>query len=269
MESLAALRSFHYAVGAGASPQPGMLSFCNAASGSDGSVRISKLVRAPTNRRATVASCSKTTVSEKASDSIVESSAVKALINPTFPKGFEELILNVCDETEIAEVQLKIGDFQMQLKRNLAHATIPAPAVAPSAPPAPVAAKPETPPPSPPPKASPAKSSTFLNIPKEKSSKLVALEASGAAGYVLVSSPTVGSFHSGRTLKGKKQPPVCKEGDVIKEGQIIGYVDQFGTELPIKSDVAGEVLKLLLDEGDGIGYGDPLIAVLPAFHGIK
>ena len=50
---------------------------------------------------------------------------------------------------------------------------------------------------------------------------------------------------------------------------MIGYIDQFGTELPVKSDVAGEVLKLLFEEGEAIGYGDPLIAVLPSFHGLS
>ncbi|PNX78799.1 biotin/lipoyl attachment domain-containing protein, partial [Trifolium pratense] len=58
-------------------------------------------------------------------------------------------------------------------------------------------------------------------------------------------------------------------GDVIKEGQVIGYIDQFAAGLPIKSDVAGEVLKLLVEDGDPVGYGDPLIAVLPSFHDIK
>nr|GEV44712.1 hypothetical protein [Tanacetum cinerariifolium] len=78
----------------------------------------------------------------------------------------------------------------------------------------------------------------------------------------------VGSFRKARTLKGKKQPPSCKEGDVIKEGQTICYLDQFGTELPVKSDVDGEVIKILFDDGEAVGYGDPLIAVLPSFHDI-
>ncbi|CAM8955402.1 unnamed protein product [Rhodiola kirilowii] len=262
MESVAALRSFHYTVGAVTSfhscvERPGKLL-------GGGSILIGKPLCALTNRRANLVSLFRTSATDKAIESVVESSAVKSLTNPTFPKGFEDLILEICDETEIAELKLKIGDFQMQVKRKL---TAPAPIVAPAAPPAPVAAEPKTDTPSPPPKTTSVKSSSFVNIPKEKSAKLVALESSGASGYVLVSSPTVGSFHRGRTLKGKKQPPVCKEGNVIKEGQIIGYVDQFGTELPIKSDVGGEVLKLLVDEGDGVGYGDPLIAVLPSFHG--
>ncbi|THG10156.1 hypothetical protein TEA_002995 [Camellia sinensis var. sinensis] len=54
-----------------------------------------------------------------------------------------------------------------------------------------------------------------------------------------------------------------------REGQVIGFVDQFGTELPVKSDVAGEVLKLLFNDGEAVGYADPLISVLPSFHRIK
>ncbi|KAE9588834.1 putative biotin/lipoyl attachment [Lupinus albus] len=61
---------------------------------------------------------------------------------------------------------------------------------------------------------------------------------------------------------------LCK-GDLIKEGQVLGYLEQFGTSLPVKSDVAGEVLKLLFQDGDAVGYGDPLIAVLPSFHNIN
>lgn len=56
---------------------------------------------------------------------------------------------------------------------------------------------------------------------------------------------------------------------MIEEGQVIGFLDQFGTQLPVKSDVAGEVLKVLYSDGEAVGYGDPLIAVLPSFPGIK
>ncbi|KAJ6322569.1 hypothetical protein OIU77_012415 [Salix suchowensis] len=183
------------------------------------------------------------------------------------------LVLEVCDETEIAELKLKVGDFEMHLKRNVGAAKAP---LISSTPPPPIPTPPMeisaavSPSPSPSPsKSSVEKSTPFTNVSFGKSSKLAALEASGASGYVLVASPTVGSFRRNRTVKGKKQPPICKEGDMIKEGQVIGYLDQFGTELPVKSDVAGEVLKLLFNDGDAVGYGDPLIAVLPSFHGIN
>ncbi|PQP97691.1 uncharacterized protein Pyn_10687 [Prunus yedoensis var. nudiflora] len=191
----------------------------------------------------------------------------------TFPNGFEALMLEVCDETEVAELKLKVGDFEMHLKRNIGATSAPVSSISPAAAP-PIPSKPmvesaPAPPPAPAPKSSSEKATPFTNTSVDKSSRLAALEASGVNGYVLVSSPTVGSFRRGRTVKGKKQPPICKEGDLIKGGQVIGYVDQFGTELPVKSDVGGEVLKLLFNDGEAVGYGDPLIAVLPSFHGIN
>lgn len=225
-------------------------------------------------RNAAIVSCVKTseaTGMAKSSEGHSQDSKDKTTLpRATFPSGFEELLLEVCDETEIAELKLKIGDFEMQVKRNLgatkAFTSIQSPTTPPPIPTEPMEKSGAV---VPPPKPSPEKANPFTNVLFGKSAKLAALEASGSSGYVLVSSPTVGSFRRGRTLKGKKQPPSCKEGDLIKEGQVIGWLDQFGTELPVKSDVSGEVLKLLVNDGEPVGYGDPLIAVLPAFHSIK
>ncbi|KAL0382190.1 UNVERIFIED_CONTAM: hypothetical protein Scaly_0506300 [Sesamum calycinum] len=224
----------------------------------------------------------------------------KSPSSATFPNGFEALLTEVCDETKIAELKLKnikshfmnvkliameqdmfrfvheaeidFGPFQIHMKRNIDGPPVPAPVVpqitAPPVPSKPANASAPAAPPSPP-KSSLEKVSPFTNVSIEKVAKLAAIEASGATGYVIVSSPTVGSFRRARTLKGKKQPPACKEGDVIKEGQVIGFLDQFGTQLPVRSGVGGEVLKLLYNDGEAVGYGDPLIAVLPSFHGIK
>ncbi|KAK9075417.1 hypothetical protein SSX86_003740 [Deinandra increscens subsp. villosa] len=173
-----------------------------------------------------------------------------------------ELVLGVCDETQIAELKMKIGGFELHLKRNIKSAEAIIPVASPTeAPPIPSKPMTESSPATPPSPPTSQKVTPFTNIPVEKSKKLAALEASGASGYVLVSCPTVGTFRKGRTLKGKKQPTLIKEGDVIKEGQTICYLDQFGTELPVKSDAAGEVIKILFDDGEAVGYGDPLIAV--------
>ncbi|ERM95565.1 hypothetical protein AMTR_s00023p00073640 [Amborella trichopoda] len=209
--------------------------------------------------------------SESSSDGKLEK---KSLHKTTFPDGFEAWVSDICDETEVAELKLKVGDFEMHLRRNIGNTKAPAPSpiVSPSTPP-PVPTKPmvESAPataPSVTQKAPPVASSPFSNV-SAKASKLASLDSDGANAYVIVASPTVGKFRTGRTVKGKRQPPVAKEGDVIKEDQIIGYLDQFGSELPVKSDVAGEVLKILFRDGEAVGYGDPLIAVLPSFHGIK
>ncbi|XP_022990878.1 uncharacterized protein LOC111487634 [Cucurbita maxima] len=279
MESSVTLRSFHYFAGGSRLQlieKPSKISVCNINKSCIRGLSVfGKPIYIPTNQKRTVVLCTKTPdVSEtaKPNDSVLRGSAQKKpAANTTFPDGLEALVLEVCDETEIAELKLKVGEFEMHLKRNLGVVKTPLSALSPIVPP-PIPSEPmvesaatalE------PLKPSPEKTTPFTNVPVEKSLKLAALEASGTKGYVLVSSPTVGSFLTGRTIKGKKQPPICKENDVIKEGQVIGYVDQFGTELPVKSNVDGEVLRVLFKEGEAVGYGDPLIAVLPAFHGIR
>lgn len=263
MESSAVLRSFHCTIPhtqhSGLSGRSGKLFF---------SPQIRKGVFIPSTKAL------ETTLTSAITD--VNSSPPKKNGNAAvFPNGFEELVLEICDETEIAELKLKIGEFEMNLRRNIGSSITPMPVVSQSLPTAapsqkaiesvPAASSTSVSSSKSPPK----KTSPFINVSSEISAKLASLAASGSNGYVLVSSPTVGSFRTGRTVKGKKQPPVCKVGDVIKEGQIIGYLDQFGSELPLRSDVAGEVIKLLYSDGEAIGYGDPLLAVLPSFQGIK
>ncbi|KAK8531744.1 hypothetical protein V6N13_131103 [Hibiscus sabdariffa] len=286
MESSAALRSFHCAV-----PQANcslerpitfrMSSGCwqNSRKSCAPGLMVGGKNNSSTRRTAILtasAKISEATVTAKLNDSTSQGSLEKkSPQNATFPNGFEALVLEVCDETEIAELKMKIGDFEMHLKRNVGATKAPMSIISPTtAPPIPSEPMNETaaataPQPPSPPKPSPEKPAPFKNGSFGKSSKLAALEASGSSNYVLVPSPIVGTFRRGKTIKGKRQPPICKEGDLIKEGQLIGFLDQFGTELPVKSDMAGEVLKILFNDGDAVGYGDPLIAVLPSFHGIN
>ncbi|KAL4195017.1 hypothetical protein AMTRI_Chr05g62430 [Amborella trichopoda] len=95
------------------------------------------------------------------------------------------------------------------------------------------------------------------------------LEAAADEGLVIINSPKVGYFRRARTVKGKRGPAACKEKQIVKEGQVICYVEQLGGEVPVESDVAGEVIKILREDGEPVGYGDPLIAILPSFPGIK
>lgn len=87
-------------------------------------------------------------------------------------------------------------------------------------------------------------------------------------GLVIIQSPRVGNFRRSRTIKGKRAPPSCREKQIVKEGQVLCYVEQLGGELPVESGISGEVIKILLEDGDPVGYGDSLMVILPAFHGI-
>ncbi|XP_057489124.1 uncharacterized protein LOC130775053 isoform X2 [Actinidia eriantha] len=282
MDSAAVLRSFSYSASAvshvrSVLERPCMVASHNATwptisrSHIQGAAFSEKLVSNPVKRGGMIVSClkkSETTGAVKSDDSqpqgLLETNYLR---RATFPNGLEALVMEVCDETEVAELKLKVGDFEMHLKRNVGATEAPM-SVASSTTTTPESS-PASPPPLLPPRSSTEKNNPFTNVCAQKSAKLAALEASGTSGYVLMLSKTVGSFRRSRTVKGNKRPPICEVGDLIKEGQVIAYVEECGTELPVKSDVAGEVLKLLFDEGEAVGYGDPIVAVLPSFHGVE
>nr|GME20824.1 biotin carboxyl carrier protein of acetyl-CoA carboxylase [Ipomoea batatas] len=88
-------------------------------------------------------------------------------------------------------------------------------------------------------------------------------------GFVVIQSPWVGLFRRCGTLKGKIGPPCCKENQVVDENQVLCYIDQLGWEIPIKADVCGEVVSILLEDGAPVGYGDPLMIILPSSPGVK
>ncbi|XP_071732263.1 uncharacterized protein [Rutidosis leptorrhynchoides] len=262
MDSAAVLRSFHYSVGTVAPLRAASFERPGVVQGSTFGLNLVSSQKKQTRARVSCVKSSEVSVVDMTNGSVEKKTS-------TFPNGFEELLLSVCDETQIAELKMKIGGFEMHLKRSIKSTgpiiSIVSPTEAPPIPSKPMnESAPAT-------SASPPSSKTtpFTNIPMEKSKKLAALEASGAGGYVLVSCPTVGTFRKSRTIKGKKQPVLIKEGDIIKEGQTICYLDQFGTELPVKSDADGEVIKILFDDGEAVGYGDPIVAVLPSFHDIN
>ncbi|XP_047270761.1 biotin carboxyl carrier protein of acetyl-CoA carboxylase isoform X6 [Capsicum annuum] len=260
MESAVVLRSFHHSVGTTSHVRsgiemPGVIPTNSIAFSKFTKLTLkdssngARFMSSPNKHGRLMLSCAKTsetTVTAKSDGAVLADSHKKVptesspLPTTTFPKGFEALITEVCDDTEVAELKLKVGGFELHLKRNIEAPVVPAPVVS-------------TPTPTPPPSASKPSISSTATAP--------------AASLRKSSSEKVGSLRRARTLKGKKQPPACKEGDIIKEGQIIGFLDQFGTELPVRSDAAGEVLKILFNDGEAAGYGDPLIAVLPSFRG--
>ncbi|KAG6550293.1 hypothetical protein Mapa_008254 [Marchantia paleacea] len=191
------------------------------------------------------------------------------------PFEIQSLLMEVCDETSIAELELKVGEFKLHVRRDvgkLKGSAVPAPA--PALPPVPTKPMVDSRPPAPtaaPPPASP-KSNNSITAMTGSFSKTASLfgllEAAADEGLLFVTSPKVGVFRKGRTAKGKSSKPMVEEGLVIKSGQVVCYLEQLGTQQPVESEISGEVVKVLWDDGEPVGYGDPLIAVRPSFPGI-
>ncbi|KAL8458074.1 hypothetical protein ACS0TY_034983 [Phlomoides rotata] len=187
-------------------------------------------------------------------------------VSPLIPNAFEveSLLTSLCDTTAIAEFELKLGGFRLYVSRDLAEQS------APPQPPAPAPVSAQAVVEKPGSNGSASLPSLALSKPVSSSGGVQRLLDNAAdEGLVILQSPRVGFFRRCRTIKGKKAPPSCKEKDTVKEGQVLCYIEQLGGEIPIESDISGEVVKILRKDGDPVGYGDALIAVLPSFPGIK
>ncbi|XP_031105826.1 uncharacterized protein LOC116010521 [Ipomoea triloba] len=207
--------------------------------------------------------------SEAQSSSSLDGNLEKAIssdgASPLVPNSndVESFLAELCDTTSIAEIELKLGDFQLYVMRNLnGHITTSHPPIS-----VPVSSPQNFEMPS----SNGSAPAPSLAITKLASSDGIGtlLDKAADEGLVIIRSPRVGFFRRSRTIKGKRAPPSCKEKQQVKEGQVICYIEQLGGELPVESEVSGEVIKVLLEDGAPVGYGDPIISILPSFPGIK
>uniref|UniRef100_A0A5B7AMQ0 Lipoyl-binding domain-containing protein n=1 Tax=Davidia involucrata TaxID=16924 RepID=A0A5B7AMQ0_DAVIN len=187
-------------------------------------------------------------------------------ISQLIPNAYEveSLLTEICDTTSIAEFELKFSGFRLYVKRDLIGMNKP--------PPPPISAPVSVNTTIKAPDLNGSVSSPSLAITKPEPSLggiQTFLDKAADEGLLILQSPRVGYFRRSRTIKGKRAPPSCKEKQMVKEGQVLCYIEQLGGELPIESDVSGEVIKILREDGDPVGYGDALIEILPSFPGIK
>ena len=159
-------------------------------------------------------------------------------------KELKELI-EFLIEKDITEFELERGDVKVRIKRGREDAlAISGPgfghfavAAAPSAAPE-LASRPAVPASTPPIKESPA--------PAEDLHK--------------VRSPIVGTYYESPS---PGSPPFCKPGDRVELGQVLCIVEAMKLMNEIESDVAGELVKILVSNGQPIEYGQELFAIRP------
>jgi acetyl-CoA carboxylase biotin carboxyl carrier protein len=76
----------------------------------------------------------------------------------------------------------------------------------------------------------------------------------------MVRSPIVGTFYESPS---PGSPPFVKAGDEVSVGQVLCIVEAMKLMNEIESDVAGEVVKKLVSNGQPIEYGQELFAIRP------
>jgi acetyl-CoA carboxylase biotin carboxyl carrier protein len=156
-------------------------------------------------------------------------------------KELKELI-EFLIEKDITEFELERGDVKVRIKRGTDTAvSVSGPAyshfAAASAPvPAPEAGSAHASSPAPP-KEKPATPDEELHM---------------------VRSPIVGTYYESPS---PGSPPFCKPGDKVELGQVLCIVEAMKLMNEIESDVAGELVKILVNNGQPIEYGQELFSV--------
>ncbi len=160
-------------------------------------------------------------------------------------KELRELIEFLIDK-DIAEFELERGDVKVRVKRG-GQVSVSAPMseryfAVPAAPPAHI---PEG---VPVPTAAPTTSTVQ---PKEP-----AVEE----GLHLVRSPIVGTFYESPS---PGSPPFVKPGDMVEAGQVLCIVEAMKLMNEIEADASGEIVKMLVSNGQPIEYGQELFSIRP------
>ena len=78
------------------------------------------------------------------------------------------------------------------------------------------------------------------------------------AGLVQVEAPMVGTFYRAPDPDAE---PYVDEGDEIGEGQVICIIEAMKLMNEIKAEIAGRVVKVLVETGQPVEFGQPLFLV--------
>ena len=83
---------------------------------------------------------------------------------------------------------------------------------------------------------------------------------SAASEEHVVKSPIVGTFYASPSPDAQ---PFVKPGDKVAKGQVICIVEAMKLMNEIESDIAGEIVRMLVENGSPVEYGQPLFAIRP------
>lgn len=96
----------------------------------------------------------------------------------------------------------------------------------------------------------------------------VAAAASGMASAaaavpsgVTINAPTVGTYYS---AAGPEDPPFVTVGTVVKPDTVICIIEAMKVFNQIQAEKSGKVVEILVENGDAVGFGQPLFRIEPA-----
>jgi acetyl-CoA carboxylase biotin carboxyl carrier protein len=88
----------------------------------------------------------------------------------------------------------------------------------------------------------------------------VVADTAPMAAAVTIEAPMVGTFYRASSPTAE---PYVREGDLVKEGQILCIIEAMKLMNEIESRAAGRVTKILVDNAQPVEYGQPLFLIEP------
>jgi len=131
----------------------------------------------------------------------------------------------VLDELRLTEAEVTLGDVRVRVQRTAPAASVPVPTAA-------------------------GAHAIAGPVVVERPSTSVTLEAPMVGTFYRASSPTA--------------DPYVREGDVVKEGQIVCIIEAMKLMNEIEAKVAGRIARIVVENGQPVEYGQPLFLIEPA-----
>ena len=157
-------------------------------------------------------------------------------------KELKELI-DFLIEKDISEFELERGDVKVRIKRG---ADVTAPIIAQAVPLSTMPVAPASQPATRTAQASPAPSTGSPPSAEEE--------------LHIVKSPIVGTFYE---APGPGALPFVKPGDQVAAGQVMCIIEAMKLMNEIEADASGEVVRVLVNNGQPVEYGQPLFSIRP------
>src|SRR5271167_4139575 len=150
-----------------------------------------------------------------------------------------EQLLRFMSEHNLEEFEYSRGDLRIRLRKPSTNVVISAPRLAPE-----IIVPGAVPPPAP--------------VPTEAES---ASEAHSGEDLHLVKSPIVGTYYESPSPGSEA---FVKIGAHVESGQTLCIVEAMKLMNEIESEVSGEVLRIFVDNGQPVEYGQPLFGIRPS-----
>ena len=166
---------------------------------------------------------------------------------PEIPVNIDELreLIDLVREHEFTEFELSRDDFRVRFRRGpeAAEAGAPIPAPASAAAPLPAAATTET--------------RAAAVVPQHPGSR-AETEASEDQDLYLISSPIVGTFYRSPSPNADS---FVKIGTTVEPDTVVCIIEAMKLMNEIQAETSGEVVKIYVENGQPVEYGQPLFGI--------